>query len=184
MERRKFVVGIGSLAAGGAAAMGTGAFTSVTASRNVDVAVANDSAAYLGLSGTGGANQDYVTDDGSSGTLSIDLDSSQSVAGGGDGVNPNALTEIDFVFEISNQGTQPVDVSLSKSGANSDLIEFYATDDTSASDPYSNGTQLGANAVSLDAGESAVVSLQIDTRGSGLGDGDEIIDSVTITASA
>jgi hypothetical protein len=184
MQRRKFVVGIGSLAAGGAAAMGTGAFTSVTASRNVDVAVANDSAAYLGLSGAGGANSDYVTDDGSSGTLSIDLDSGQSVAGGGEGVNPNALTEIDFLFEIANQGTQSVDVSLSKSGANSGLIEFYATDDTSASDPYSSGTALGTNAVSLGTGDSVVISLRIDTRGSGLSDSDEILDSVTISATA
>jgi hypothetical protein len=163
--------------------MGTGAFTSVTASRNVDVAVANDSAAYLGLSGTGGANSDYVTDDGSSGTLSIDLDSGQSVAGGGEGVNPNALTEIDFLFEITNQGTQSVDVSLTKQGANSGLVEFYATDDMSASDPYS-GSPLSSSAVTLSAGDSVVVSLQIDTRGSGLGDSDEILDSVTISATA
>ncbi|MFD1641404.1 DUF1102 domain-containing protein [Halohasta litorea] len=184
MQRRKFVVGVGSLAASGAAAMGTGAFTSVTASRNVDVAVANDSAAYLGLSSTGGANEEYVTDDGSSGTLSIDLDAGQSVAGGGDGVNPNALTEIDHLFQITNQGTQSVDVSLSKSGDNTDLIGFYAVDSSSVSDPYSNGTQLGSDSVTLDAGESVVVSLQIDTRGSGLGDSAEIISGVTISATA
>jgi hypothetical protein len=164
--------------------MGTGAFTTVSANRNIDVAVANDSAAYLGLSGTGGGNAGYVTDDGSSGTLSIDLDSGQSVAGGGEGVNPNALTEIDFLFEITNQGTQSVDVGLSKSGANSGLIEFYATDDTSASDPYGSGTQLSANSVSLAPGNSVVVSLQIDTRGSGLSDSDQILDDVTISATA
>jgi len=164
--------------------MGTGAFTSVTASRNVDVAVANDSDAYLGLSGTGGPNSEYVTDSGSSGTLSIDLDPGQSVSGGGDGVNPNALTEIDHLFEIRNQGTQSVDVSLTKSGDNTDLIGFYATSDSSVSDPYSSGTQLGSDSVTLDAGDSVVVSLQIDTRGSGLGDSDEIISGVTISASA
>jgi len=164
--------------------MGTGAFTTVTANRNIDVAVSNDASAYLGLSGTGGANADYVTDDGSSGTLSIDLDSGQSVAGGGEGVNPNALTEIDFVFEIANQGTQEVDVSLAKSGANSGLIGFYATPDATAADPYSSGTQLSANAVTLAPGESVVVSLQIDTRGSGLTDSDQILDAVTISATA
>jgi len=162
--------------------MGTGAFTSVTASRNVDVAVANDSAAYLGLSSTGDANEGYVTDDGSSGTLSIDLDGGQSVRG--DGVNPNALTEIDHLFQITNQGTQSVDVTLSKSGDNTGLIGFYAVSSSSVSDPYSSGTQLGSNSVTLDAGDSVVVSLQIDTRGSGLGDSDEIIDGVTISATA
>jgi len=184
MQRRKFVVGLGSLAAGGAAAMGTGAFTTVTATRNIDVAVANDSNAYLGLSGYNGANSDYVTDDGSAGTLSIDLDPSQSVTGGGEGVNPNALTEIDFVFEIANQGTQEVDVTLAKSGANSGLIEFYATDDASVSDPYSSGTQIDGNSVTLTSGENVIVSIQIDTRGSNLSDGDQILDDVTINAIA
>jgi len=164
--------------------MGTGAFTSVTASRNVDVAVANDSAAYLGLSSANGSNEGYITDDGSSGTLSIDLDAGQSVTGGGDGVNPNALTEIDHLFTIRNQGTQSVDVTLSKSGDNTGLIGFYAVDSSSVSDPYSSETQLGSNSVTLGAGDSVVVSLQIDTRDSGLGDSDEIISGVTISATA
>jgi len=185
MQRRKFVVGLGSLAAGGAAALGTGAFTSVTATRNVDVEVANDSDAYLGLSGVDGDNKEYITDNGSSGTLSIDLDGDQSVPGNGEGVNPNALTEIDHLFKIKNQGTQTVDVSLSKTGANSGLIEFYATDDSSESDPYSNGTQIdGSDSVSLGTGEYTVVSLKIDTRGSGVSDDDKLLNDVTINATA
>ena len=33
MDRRKFVIGVGSLAAGGAAAMGTGAFSAASMNR-------------------------------------------------------------------------------------------------------------------------------------------------------
>ncbi|MCU4802194.1 DUF1102 domain-containing protein [Halobacteria archaeon HArc-gm2] len=190
MQRRKFMIGVGSLAAGSAAAMGTGAFTSVTASRDVDVEVASDASAYLRLEGAGGPNAPYVTDDGSSGTLGITLDPSNSTAAGGEGVNPDALTRIDDLFVVENQGTQSVDVSIAKSGDNSGLVCFFANDAQGASDPYdeSNGSTAridgSGNDVTLSPGESVYVSLQIDTRGEGVGDGDELLDTVVVEAVA
>ncbi|WP_257298014.1 DUF1102 domain-containing protein [Haloarchaeobius sp. FL176] len=180
MERRKFIAGVGSLAAGGAAALGTGAFTNVTATRNIDVEVADDASAYLRLEGDGGANSEYVTGDGNGGTLSINLDSSNATSAGGDGVNPDAVTQIDDLFVIKNQGTQEVDVSLSKTGDNSSLVKFY-TDGNA----YVDGQSIGSNPVNLGTGDSVTVSIEIDTEGhSGLGDGDELLDSVTFTAAA
>ncbi|MFC4408605.1 DUF1102 domain-containing protein [Haloarchaeobius iranensis] len=181
MERRKFIAGVGSLAAGGAAALGTGAFTSVSATRNIDVEVADDASAYLRLEGTGGANSEYVTDDGNGGTLAINLDSNNATGAGGDGVNPDAVTQIDDLFVIENQGTQEVDVSLSKSGDNSGLVKFY-TD----SNAYDDGTSIGSgnNPVTLSTGSSVTVSIEIDTEGESVGDGDELLDSVTFNADA
>ena len=49
MERRKFVVGLGALASGSAAAMGTGAFSSAQAERSVSVTVADDRSGYIEL---------------------------------------------------------------------------------------------------------------------------------------
>jgi hypothetical protein len=49
MDRRKFLIGMGSLAAGSAAAMGTGAFTTMTAERSANINVVNDSAGLVGL---------------------------------------------------------------------------------------------------------------------------------------
>ncbi|EMA66436.1 hypothetical protein C462_16170, partial [Halorubrum distributum JCM 13916] len=74
----------------------------------MDVSVADDASAYLRLQGKGGDNSAYVTDDGDGGTLSINLDGDNSTAEGGQGVNPDALTEIDSLFTIENQGTQEV----------------------------------------------------------------------------
>jgi len=104
MERRKFIATVGSLAAGSAAAVGTGAFTSVTASRDVDVEVADDASAYLRLERAGGANSHYVTDDGNGGTLEIQLSSDNATSDGGEGVNLDAVTQIDKLFKIENQG--------------------------------------------------------------------------------
>ncbi|WP_299334674.1 hypothetical protein [Haloplanus sp.] len=81
MDRRKFLVGLGSLAAGGAAASGTGAFTAATMSRSANVAVVNDSNALVAME-PGGARGlgDRVSLDGN-GELAIDIVGSGSGAG-------------------------------------------------------------------------------------------------------
>ncbi|MGQ3329587.1 hypothetical protein [Halorubrum sp. FL23] len=89
MDRRKFVIGLGSLAAGGAAATGTGAFTSAVVPRSADVTVQNDSNAYLQLE-AGGARGvgDRIGQEG--GELYIDFGKDAS----GSGVNDNATYQI------------------------------------------------------------------------------------------
>lgn len=110
MRRRSFVAGLGSFAAAGAAAIGTGAFTSVQADRTVSVEVADDSDAFLQLVPADGPNGEYATTDG--GTLAIDLSGSNPTDAGGSGVNARAITSAERVFAIENQGTQAVDVTL------------------------------------------------------------------------
>lgn len=112
MERRKFVLSTGALAAGGSLALGTGAFSSVEAERDVAVSVVGDADAYLGIQPSDGPNGEYArTLD--NGELAIDLtDSNDEVSGGGAGINTNAVTAIADVFRIRNQGTQPVNVAL------------------------------------------------------------------------
>ena len=124
MERRKFVVGLGALAAGGAAAAGSGAFTSVEADRNVEVDVADDSDAFLALEGKDTPNgNEYVDDDGTDGTLSLDFSETTE---GGDGLNQNADTIIRDLFEIQNQGTQEVVVGVTDLP---DGMSIYADED-------------------------------------------------------
>ncbi|QGX93652.1 hypothetical protein EI982_02010 [Haloplanus rallus] len=143
MERRKFIATMGSIAAGGAATVGTGAFTSVEADRSVDVAVEDDASAYLGLDTSGDANDQYVSGQGS-GEIVIDFDDSGN---SGTGVNPNANTVLESVFQIENQGTQEVDVSLSGSGIS---IQGQGTE---ISAPGSDGI---AASLSDDAGDATL----------------------------
>ncbi|WP_336038248.1 hypothetical protein [Halobacterium yunchengense] len=103
MQRRKFIAGVGSLAAASAAAMGTGAFTSVSANRSLSVEVADDADALLGIDDIDdSANSEYVTTEGN--TVSIDISSAE----GGTGLNDEATTTIDDLLKITNQGTQDV----------------------------------------------------------------------------
>lgn len=113
MQRRKFIASIGSVAAGAAAVTGTGAFTSVTANRDVEVSVADDSEAFLRIrkatddqdNVTPNA-EEYVTID--NGQVGLDFTSTDSGAGG---LNKGATTIFDNLLRIENQGTQEVIVA-------------------------------------------------------------------------
>jgi hypothetical protein len=90
MQRRKFLIGLGSLAAGGAAATGSGAFSAMSASRESDINVTTDGNSLLALSpGSWGGDRVYEADS----ELKIDFTSSQ----GGQGVNVNSVYQVGSV---------------------------------------------------------------------------------------
>jgi hypothetical protein len=137
MQRRKFLAGIGSLAAGSAAAIGTGAFTSVSADRSMTVSTSGDESAYLALeAGDADGVDEYVTgSDG--GQLEISLDGN----GEGSGVNMDARTvigdideyESEYAFSVTNKGTQGVNLSFSYDFEDASWVEEgpYAASDQS-----------------------------------------------------
>ena len=110
MERRKFVIGLGALASGSAAAMGTGAFTAAELDgRTANIGVVNDSNGLIGLKA---GSSEYVTNSGGSGNeLMIDLSST----GGGEGVNPNSTYQVGGLgeFDSSNIDLVPGDPTVS-----------------------------------------------------------------------
>lgn len=114
MERRKFVIGLGALATGSAAAVGTGAVTSVRADRGFKVDVAGDENAYVGLTG----NTDSAFVNHSDDTLSLDFASDSG--NGGKGVNIG-VTEARPAFEIKNQSTEKLYIQLENPLSNNDL---------------------------------------------------------------
>ena len=110
MERRKFVVGLGALAAGTSAAVGSGAFTAAELSgREADINVVADTDGLIGLRAGG---SDLVTDDGGAGEneLSIDFDPDDD----GRGVNPNSVYQVGGfgLFEESNLQDLPGDPTV------------------------------------------------------------------------
>jgi hypothetical protein len=184
MQRRTFIAGFGSLAAAGAAAVGTGAFTSVEADRSVSVEVADDSDALLALEPADGPNGEYATTDG--GTLAVDLSASNPTSVGGQGVNQNAVTRIERVFAIENQGTQPVAVSLSPyffSATGSDpagtaLVYVYPEGQSHVVTGGSGGSP-GLDPVELGVGEREHYDVFVSAYGA-----DAVGGTVTVSAAA
>jgi hypothetical protein len=102
MKRRNVVIGLGTIVAGGGAALGTGAFSSVEAERTVSVETAGDASAFLALEDERGDNE-YV--EGTDDTIEITLGTNSN----GDGLNQNAITTFRNLVRVTNQGTQTVD---------------------------------------------------------------------------
>ena len=111
MNRRTLMIGLGATAAGGAV-IGSGAFTSVEAEREVSVNVAGDADAFLRLAPTGDPNGQYATG-AADGTLELDFSGdNEEIDGGGEGFNPESVTVARNVFEVQNQGTQDIEVDF------------------------------------------------------------------------
>jgi len=146
MQRRKFIAGLGSLAAAGAAGIGTGAFTTVTASRTVNVNVVGDGSAFLKI--TPAKEQDGTTlhenaeeyVDTSGGTVSFDFTNTNEISSGS-GLNDNAVTNVDNLVDFTNQGTQTIIVGeVNNSMPNG--MSFYSE---GVSGEYSDNSNVPAN---------------------------------------
>lgn len=75
MQRRKFIAGLGSIAAAGAAGVGTGAFSSMAAERDANLEVVNDSGGLISLESD--TPSDVVREEG--GQLLLDFSSNGGV---------------------------------------------------------------------------------------------------------
>ena len=214
LNRRRTVLSLGLLAAGGGVISGTGAFSSVTAERSISVTSTGDASANLGMAPLDTSNGDEYADN-SGNTLSITVPD----------VNLNAVTHIDDVFKVTNNGGQPVVVYFEEQGGdNTAAVDIGAkldqgfTDengdavtsvggreqdtsdgiaDTNIIDISNPGTPGYDNiGVLLDSGKSLKVGVYIDTSDANLNDelgvsssadidsGDTLLDGVTVHASA
>ena len=107
-NRRKFLAGLGALASGSAAAMGTGAFSSIEADRTMTTNVVSDEDAYLALEAN--PNSSFATGS-DSGTIEFAANQ----------LNLDAYTEFADAFRITNNGSRRARVWIDISDVPSDL---------------------------------------------------------------
>ena len=149
---------MGALASGTAAVVGSGAFTSVSANRDLTIGVTGDASALLsitpaeeGSSVTENA-EEYVIEE-SDGTISLDLSGVDSGGASSSGFNKDAKTIIDALLDFTNEGTQLVNIG--EESPNSYPGSFYAEGefgdgdgDSFDTDDFNNSGQV----VSTDVG--------------------------------
>ncbi|MCU4974384.1 hypothetical protein OB955_16800 [Halobacteria archaeon AArc-m2/3/4] len=115
MNRRNVLLGLGTVVAGGGAALGTGAFSSVEAQRTISVDTTGDSDALIGISLTGDL-------DGGSDTIEFDLEND---------LNLNAVTTFSSALTITNNReseTDDVDIDIRDGFGGSSLIAAPTND--------------------------------------------------------
>ncbi len=162
MKRRRLIVGLGGLAGLGGSVIGTGAFTSVSAERDVTVETADDANAFLAMEPIDSPNGDAfaTTEDG---LVLLEFTSTEA---GGTGLGTDSVYDFDDVFRITNQGTQPVYVWATFADASGEFevgssdtdVWFYADGDSD------NKLRDSADDVLyLTPGANADIGVHIDT---------------------
>ena len=189
MKRRKFVFGCGIITSVGMGAIGTGAISQVTADRDTNLQIAQDSNAYLGI--TSETNSELVGTT-SKGTLQIDLTEFNDLAVG-DGFNKRASTELTdptesgdpALFSVQNQSDRDVELAAVTVGDTGDLedIRPVAPDEPI---PEPSDDQIQIELFDVTDGSRTAID-QSDTRtlspgGGGIGVGLRVIvpESATI----
>ena len=174
MDRRKFLLGVGGASIGGSALLGSGAFSRVESQRSVEIAVAQDPDAYLGLKPLDTPNsQNYVAlDDDGHLYIQIDGEGDQQDVGGdgpiGQGVNSDSRTWFDGMFEICNQGKEDACISWEfgddfQMRDEAELVFYY--DGEEDGDPTTSGRMdvEEGRKVPLALGECATIGLRTET---------------------
>lgn len=175
MKRRNILISAGGLL-GGSAVLGTGAFTSVTADRNADIAVTTEDSAYLAIEPTAAGTYDnnVYADSGSGNQIRLDfnavtgVDQSQGDAGA-QGVGLDSVYTLDNIFKITNQGTQEIYVwAQINSGdvSNAPLDDIYLYPGSSSDTPIEGplGSSSRNNVVSVDVGNTQRFGVYIDVK--------------------
>jgi len=181
MERRKFILGTGALAAGGAAAIGSGAFTKVEADRDIEVAVEDDADAFLRLASHSGPNGAYAEETGDPGTIEFNFDD-DATGVAGSGLSDEAFYNFEDVFVIGNQGTQAVGVQLEFLDEDGNQFEPGNPALASVSGPVERTTEGGW--YTLDKGDEVDVGFFFNLFGDELGDQLEGLDTIRVIADA
>lgn len=182
MKRRKLLLGLSATVSAGAA-MGTGAFTSVSAERNVSVSVADDKAAFLKLEQRGSGRRSY--EDGSVETVAFDIPGPDESEYGGtdpDGVGADSVYRFGEdaahdeagLFSVENQGTQPVKVYATQPEGSGPGVAIFNAETGDLLTEESPSSSLGI-------GEVLLCGLEVDTRGVSIQE-EEYEQTLTINA--
>jgi len=165
---------MGSFAAAGGSVLGTGAFSTAEATRDVSVQVANENNAFLSIKPSNTANGQFATQGSTDNQIGLDFSGSGN---GGSGVGQNSVYNFDDVFRIANQGTQTIYVWSRLSGGSKfddDNLYFYPNGSRSTELNDSSNSVL-----TLSPGESAKIGVHVDTGELSTGS-----DSITATIRA
>lgn len=164
MERRNFVIGLGGIAASAGLIAGSGAFSQISADRNMTVTVADDADAYMSLA-LGDGSGPYATTNG--GNVELDFG---AVTGNATGVNDNAISSFDSVIEVGNNSDSEVTLGYTiEDSSETEVTEGISLYTGSADgDPVDLDTQT---LTAFDTTEQAAQTLQFGVK----------IDTTTLT---
>ena len=174
MNRRQLIALMGALGGGGAIATGTGAFSSQTADRSVSVSVSGDNAgAYLRIGESNPELTKFINRDDPGSKFDIALGGKSG--NGGSGINTRATTTFENLFEIENQGTQEIEVTV-------DPLAFSAQTGAAPALTLQLPTSSFPTFTLPPGNKEKITIIAAVDEGFNIQSGAEMDDSITITA--
>lgn len=192
VSRRKVLIGLSSIFAGGGVISGSGAFSTVESNRTVNLSTVGDSSASIRIVPTT-MGKNYITDDSGGGALSIDLGSQT-------GLNTGAKTVISPLLKVTNNSSNATRIKVTSGSIDQngqinadgeaydgigysvsnnpravmtffvgpqDPPEMQKSYNPSSDSGYVNGNYVnkqGRKGVEISEGESTFISVIVDTR--------------------
>ncbi len=165
LSRRNTIIGLGALAAGAGIIGGSGAFDAVEADRSFEVEVAGDASGLLGLT----VLNEFIAGEeegGAGGNDIIFFRIDDDGNGEGPALNEDSETRFFEVFEMQNNGSQTVEVTIDTGDA--DGVTFQVTETRGDNqDVVDSDVDLESAGVALGPSESVSVDIYIDTTDGG-----------------
>ena len=183
LNRRSVLFGLGTLSASVGGIFGSGAFSSVEATRSIKINTSDDSGALLSFEAnnpSGTANNKIISTETESGTSVIKIKQ--------ESLNERATTTFNNALKITNNGDKNVGVSVNASettysngtiGLVGDALDIRDTDRGNGS--IVDSSSDGDNAVDLDAGNNITLTIVVDLQ-SNTGAAIDDIDSIVFAA--
>ena len=189
LNRRSVLLGLGTISATVGGAFGSGAFSSVEATRTVELNTSGDSGALLSFEANNPSTTDSETPEDNNKIISTETESGTSVIEiKQKSLNERATTTFNNALKITNNGDKNVGVSVNASettysngtsGLVGDALDIQDTE-------RGNGTIVddssdGDSAVDLDASSSITLTVVVDLQ-TNTGAAIDDIDSVVFAA--
>jgi len=190
ISRRNILIGLGALVGGGGALVSTGAFSTVSAERSVEVSTAGDGSAFLQLN----ANSPYVESSGD--TVSINLDATGN-DGNDSGFNEEAVTTLAGIIQITNNAADGSSTTVGVSEESADTataagsITVRVDDNDEGTDNAAlltlsvsdNAGDFDGATTGLSPGQSAYLDVEVDTRSTQVTNSSvDSVDEISIVA--
>ena len=165
MNRRNVLIGLGAVAAGGGAVLGTGAFSQVEAKRSVTIETSDDASALLGLEAGSGTTGIVGTETSGEGESIIQFDESN--------LNGDATTTWFQALQVTNNGEDDVDFFVQDNPGLATPLDFIENGGSSI---------VGSGqSITIASGTSTQIDIEVDLTGSN--DASNIPSAVTFDAS-
>ena len=176
LNRRSVLFGLGTVSASVGGIFGSGAFSSVEATRTVEINTTDDASAILTFAANSPAGDNIIATETVNGSSLIKIKQSE--------LNEQATTRFEDALSVTNDGGEAVGLSVdpSQSDDTNNLIGSVLDIQDTNGDTIVDGTTAGDNAVDVGSATSVDLTVEVDLRNGNSGSAIDTINDIVFAA--